>query len=246
MVTKQLRRIAEQISQSILPLDDRPDHAGGVGECAEHQHEHERRQVGPLAESADAGAERIAPKRFAGHDGEDADVVVRAGVDAVEAERAIQVALLARLEEMQLAAGDGVAAANALFGRARCADGRLADLDFQRRDQRLHEVELADRADVFAERRAAEEAVDDERRDEIADRDPGRQPGAVPERERFVAPQEDRQQADGEPFAAEPSAARVGPIGSQRRASVRGSVNGHAMQKTLPATSSPRISRPRQ
>ena len=44
------------------------------------------------------------------------------------------------------------------------AHGRLTHGHFQRRDERLHEIELADRADIFAERRTAEEAVDDERR----------------------------------------------------------------------------------
>ena len=36
------------------------------------------------------------------------------------------------------------------------------------------------------------------------------------------------------------------PCGSQRRASVRGTMNGQAMQKTLPAASNPRTTRPRQ
>ena len=95
-----------------------------------------------------------------GRHGKDADVVVRTGVDAVEAERAVHVARLPRLEQVQLAAGNAVAAADAVLGPARRADVRVAHLDFQRRDQRLHEVELADRADILAEGGAAKEAVD--------------------------------------------------------------------------------------
>ena len=44
---------------------------------------------------------------------------------------------------------------------------RFAHLDLQRRDQRLHEIELTDRADIFAERRAAKKTVDDEGSREI-------------------------------------------------------------------------------
>ena len=99
------------------------------------------------------------------------------------------------------------------FVRASRADGRLADRHFQRRDERLHEVELPDRADVLAERRVAEKAVDDECRHEVADRDPGREPRAVPQRERLVAPEEERDEPDREPFAAQP--ARPRPAGGQ-------------------------------
>ena len=62
-----------------------------------------------------AGSRHSSP---AGRAGEDADVVVRAGVDAIEAEGAVHVADLARLEQVQLAAGNAVAAADAILGPA--------------------------------------------------------------------------------------------------------------------------------
>ena len=61
---------------------------------------------------------------------------------------------------------------------------RLADSHFQRRDERLHEVELPDRANIFAKRRARKEAVNDKGRHDVTNGNPGRQPRAVPQRER--------------------------------------------------------------
>ena len=151
---------------------------------------------------------------FPGVVGEDADVVVRAGVDTVEAERAVHVARLPRLEQVQLAAGDVVSPADAVLGPARRADDRVAHLDFQRRDQRLHEVELADRADILAEGCAAEEAVDDEGGREVGQDDPGGPPGTVPESERLVSPQEDREQERPPATCSATSAASSGPAGA--------------------------------
>ena len=62
---------------------------------------------------------------------ENADVVVRAGVDAVEAEGAVHVARLAGLVQVQLAAGDVVSAADAVFGLTGRTHARVAHLDFQ-------------------------------------------------------------------------------------------------------------------
>ena len=77
--------------------------------------------------------------------------------------------------------GMSVSAADAVLGPARSADVGVAHLDFQRRNQRLHEVELADRADILAEGGAAKEAVDDEGSREVGQGDPGGPPRAVPE-----------------------------------------------------------------
>src|SRR5205807_1948863 len=109
------------------------------------------------------------------------DVVARAGVDAVEAEGAVHVARLARLVQVQLTAGDAIPAAYAVLRAAGGADFRVADLHLQWRNQGLHEVELADRAEVLAERRPAEGAIDDEGRREVAQGEPGGPPGTVPE-----------------------------------------------------------------
>ena len=59
---RQQRSQAQQQLQTIFPLDHRPDHSRGVRECPEHQDHDQRRQIWPAAESADAGAQRIAPQ----------------------------------------------------------------------------------------------------------------------------------------------------------------------------------------
>ena len=73
----------------------------------------------------------------------------------------------------------------------------------ERRDERAHEMELPDRADVLAEAGAAEQRVDDEGADEIGDDDPGGPERAVPQRERLVGPEEERQQDDGQPLRSQ-------------------------------------------
>src|SRR5262245_50956377 len=98
----------------------------------------------------------------------------------IEASSAVHVARLARQKQLQLAAGDAVAATNAVLRPAGGTNGRVARLDLQRRGQRLDEVELADRAEVLAEGGAAEQAVEDEGRDEVAEREASRPPWPVP------------------------------------------------------------------
>src|SRR5580704_11819419 len=110
-------------------------------------------------------------------------------MDAIEAESAVHVARFARLEQPQLASGTRLAAADTVLGLARRADGRLAHFDFPRRDQRLHEVELSDWADIFAERRAVKKTVDRKGGRKVGQHDPGRGPGTVPKGEGLVRPQ---------------------------------------------------------
>src|SRR5207253_4942391 len=62
--------------------------------------------------------------------------------------------------------------ADAILRLAGGANGRVACLDLQRRDERLHKVELANRTDVLAECRAAKQAVDQKRSREVGDDDP--------------------------------------------------------------------------
>jgi hypothetical protein len=98
---------------------------------------------------------------------------------------------------------------------------------------------------VLAEGRALEEPVDDERRGEIGDHQPGRQPRAVPEVERLVAPEEQR---PADPRASHLGRSAVGQLrspGSSRLARRRGSMNGQAMQKRLPTRSSASTTKPR-
>ena len=84
---QQGRANAHERREPLLPLHHRADHARRVGEGAEHQHHDQGRQVGAAAEAADAGALAVVPQLRRGEAGDQADVVVRAGVDAIEAER---------------------------------------------------------------------------------------------------------------------------------------------------------------
>src|SRR5262249_16729741 len=121
------------------------------------------------------------------------------------------VARLARQEQVQLAAGDTVTATDAIPGPARRADGRVARLDLQWRDQRLHEVELTDRAQGLAERGATEQTVCDECRDEVAESEAGRPKRPVPKVQRLISPQEGNYQEHGQPLA--PQLPRPGQAG---------------------------------
>ena len=110
--------------------------------------------------------------------------------DAVEAERAVEVAGLVRQEQVELAAAPRAA----LPRRQSCVvqpaqTSGCAHLDLERRDERAGELELADRADVLAEAGAAEERVDDEGRGEVGDEQdrrsrPGRPRDRTPRRPR--------------------------------------------------------------
>ena len=70
--------------------------------------EHNRKcgQVFTFRKISDARAQRIGQQFASGQPAQDADVVVRAGMDAIQAERAIHVADFARLEKSQFASAD--------------------------------------------------------------------------------------------------------------------------------------------
>src|SRR5262249_4125380 len=160
----------------------------GVGEPAEGQEQDQRRQVATPAQTADPRPQPVAvPHQVAArYADEDSHIFMGTGVNAVEAEGAVEVPQLPGLEQAELAARDAVAAANAVAGPARCADVGTSDRDLQRRDLGVYEVKLADRANVLAERGPAEESIDDERRDEVADDDSSGPARPIPERKRFV------------------------------------------------------------
>ncbi len=188
---------------AIFCVEHRPDHAGGVGERGEDEDERHDGEIGAFAEAADARARRVAGKLLARDDGDDADIVVRAGVNAVEAEGAIHVAGLHGLEQIELTAGEVAATEEAILGGAGVADVRGTNANLEGGGERLDEVELADGANVFAEGDAAGERVDGERSEEIGDGDQRGQARALPESERFVRPEEEEDEEDGQPLALE-------------------------------------------
>ena len=145
--------------------------------------------------------EEVAP----GSDGEDADIVGRAGFHAIEAEGAIHVSRLGGLEEMEFATPLGLVSAQAIMGAASGADAGIPDSDFQRGDEGGNEVELADWANMFAEARTFEEAVHKHGGGEVENDDPSRPPRGFPEVEKLVGPEKKHQQGDGEPLGAQES-----------------------------------------
>src|ERR1700741_5514201 len=82
---------------------------------------------------------------------------------------------------------------------------QIAGFYLERRNQRLHKVKLADRADILAETGAAEKAIDDNGCHKISDDNPSGQPGTIPQAKGFISPEVDRKQAGRDPFCAQPS-----------------------------------------
>ena len=84
---------------------------------------------------------------------------------------------------------------------------RLAfdDAQFGRRHRRGHEVELADGAEVLAERRALENRVDDDGEAEVAEHEPRRRARLRPQIEQLVREQHEDEQGEAQPLAAQPS-----------------------------------------
>src|SRR5258708_7816702 len=75
----------------------------------------------------------------------------------------------------------------------------------------MHEMKLADGADVLAEACALEYDIDRECGDKIAEDNPRCGARGVPQRERFIGPQVNCQQSRSDPFGAQtvwPSKAR--------------------------------------
>lgn len=64
-------------------------HDGGAEDGGEEEKEGERGEVEALGEASESGPWRIGDQSGGGEDGEDSDVVLWAGADAIEAESAI-------------------------------------------------------------------------------------------------------------------------------------------------------------
>ena len=94
----------EQPRQPVLQPVHGLDHVERIEERAESEDDDQGSQIAALREAADPRAPRVGPQLLAGHSCEDADIVARARMDAVEAERTVHVAHLALLEKRKLAA----------------------------------------------------------------------------------------------------------------------------------------------
>src|SRR6516164_5607211 len=95
-------------------------------------------------------------------------------LDAIETESAVEIAFLFGLKKFQFAAPFCVSATDTIQRLAAAAYVCRPDFHFERRDQRLYEMELPDWADIFAKGCATKKSVDQKRCDKISDDDPGR------------------------------------------------------------------------
>ena len=213
----------------LLQSVDRGHHPGRVQKGGEGEKKSQGRQVRPLAETPYTGSTGILPELFSGGPGQDSHVVMRTSLDAFHAEGAVHVSHLRLLVEPKLASvlkelsafvgpeGRGplvqapklfVSAHDAIPGAAGGAHVGLPNGDLQGRGQGVHEMELADGADVFAEGRSPEEAVDDEGGYEITEGQPCGEEGAGPEVIGFVSPEKEEEEEEGKPLGSEGS----GPV----------------------------------
>src|SRR5262245_42128565 len=110
------------------------------------------------------------------------------GVNAIQAKCAIHIAHFLWLKESEFTPSldhyrfcrRGPSSANTILCPAACANLLISHSDFQRRDCRSDEVELADRANELAKRSVFEYPIHKENPYEIAEYQPGRPPGRAP------------------------------------------------------------------
>src|SRR2546422_8259935 len=105
---------------------------------------------------------------------------MRAGAHAIEAKRAVKVSRFARQKEVHFATALTFVSAQTVMCFAAGTNIRLANFDFERRDQRRHKLELTDRANIFAEACAAEQGVNNKRYEKIIYDQPRRPDWLVP------------------------------------------------------------------
>src|SRR5262249_57431680 len=147
-----------------------------------HHEQSERHDVHALREPPDRRAPGVVYQVAPRSGDEEADVVVRASLHAVQAERAVEVADLARHEELELAAPVRGIAAQAVVGRAGRARRGRAGADLEWRDQGIDEVKLSDRTDVLAEARTPPGRIHDRRGREVRGGQPGGGATTIPPR----------------------------------------------------------------
>ena len=129
-----------------------------------------------------------------------ADIVVRASANAIEAKRAVEVAGLTWQIKIRLAASMKRISAQTIVGFAVGANRRLPDFNFEGRNQRRHKLELSDWTNVFAKARATKERVDGKGDKEIVEDQPGRPDRLVPKAEDLIRPKKQYPQREREPF----------------------------------------------
>src|SRR6266446_3240373 len=197
-------------SQPILYCVDRTDHAKGVQKSAKGKYDCQCRQIFSARKIADPRAQRIRQQLLAGQAAPDANVVVRAGVDAVQTECAIHVAHLARLKQGQLTAtncyqvrGWFAPSTNAVKGVAPGAHIVVPNLHFERRKRRGYKVKLSDGAHKLTERSVLEKSVHYEHGQEVGQDQPGCPPRGRPQIEKLISKKDQDEEGDRKPLVAQ-------------------------------------------
>ena len=207
-------------------LHDRRAHARGVGDGAGGEDGRKHADVKAIGERADARTPRRARERCARNNSDDADVLMRTRRNAIEAEGAIEVAVLLRHEEPEAAArkrwrvGDGGRTTlEAIMGFAARANIRIERAHFAGRDRRQQHLILPDWTNETAETRAFKEKIDGGGGNNEADQDERRCPRTRPEIEGFVRHQPRDDQRARDPLRTQrgrPCARRRNPAAKHR------------------------------
>ena len=189
---------------------DGRNHGERIQQRAEHEQHDEERDVRTIAEPANPGSPARVEQLQARRAHRNRDVVVRARLHAVQAERAVDVADFGGQVQPQLATSlhDQVrrlrrsAPGDAVRRPARLAGRRVPDPQLERRHGRRNEIELPNRTQMLAERPALENQIDCQRRAKVCEdqiRGAARQ---RPEIEELVGEQHRGEKNDGDPLAA--------------------------------------------
>src|SRR5450432_870463 len=175
-------------TQPALDCVNRTDHAKGVQQCTEGEHNRECCQVFTPGEITNSRSHGIAQQLAAGQSTQNTNVVVRTGMDAVQTKCAVHVADLPRLKQRQLAATDDdqirrwfTAASDAILGMATGAHILITYLYFQGRKCRRNKIELTYRTHELAKRSVLEESVHHQHGDEVGKDQPGCPPRRRPQ-----------------------------------------------------------------
>ena len=186
----------------------------------------------------------ICKQFIAGDPAKDSDVVMRAGMDAVQAECAIHISNLAGLEQRQLATANRnqvrhwfAPAADAVLGMAGNAHILFPNLHLERGERGRHKIELSDRANEFAERKKKKKTIYDKHGEEVSDDQPCGPPRRGPQVEQFVSKKNQREENDREPLVAE----RARPVEPRLKKATRRLAHQHER-----ASQAEEISRPQQ
>jgi hypothetical protein len=113
------------------PHHDGLRHSGRIDKCAEYQDEHQGCDVRAPVQTPDSRVVAVLTQVLSRQHPQNADVLLRASLHAVEAKRAIEISQLLRLKQLQPTSSLLYVSANAIVRAARSAGRRFAYLYLQ-------------------------------------------------------------------------------------------------------------------